>query len=303
MEIDMPASTEFNLHYEVPRSEISSSTLIETLIGVQTIVRESNRQLDPGKQVELRVQALGGGSFEVGIQLNAANIIGAIASFFSTTSIAYLNTLLDVISKSLTLSKWRAENKAIVSQEERPDGIVLTNVDGDVLIFKDNTFNVTMSPSVGHGANRLLSALAVDPEVQAFQVRDKEDEPLFAIESPELRMIAAAQAKPVDEDVEQEPRIITRTVELEVVKPSFDPKYKWDVWYKGVKTAISVTDQEFLERVRRHEEVFGAGDILKCDLTTTELYDADLGGYVEKGREIVTVHGHISKPQTTTEDG
>jgi hypothetical protein len=297
-----PAQTEFRLHYEVPDAELSTATLIETLLGIQSIIKEASRQLDPARRLELRVRAIGRGSFEVFLQLDSTGFIGGLISLFSTGSLTYLQLMLDVVSRVLTLSKWRAENKQIETQQA-PDGIIVKCEDGNVLFVKDSLVNIVLNGlPAGQAADRTLNALASDVDVSAFKILDKDEAPLFEVGERELRMIAAKQAQAAAETSEPNTRIVTRRATLGILKPSLDRKYKWDFAYAGSRIQASITDQVFLERVELGLETFRAGDELVCEIVVTEERASD-GSYHQRGHEVVHIIDHAHRAEQLSLEG
>jgi hypothetical protein len=71
----MPRESEFKLKYHVPSSEIDAQTLIDSLIGITTIVQEGNQFLHPARRINVHVKAIGGGSFIVHLELLESGIL------------------------------------------------------------------------------------------------------------------------------------------------------------------------------------------------------------------------------------
>ena len=81
-----------------------------------------------------------------------------------------------------------------------------------------------------------------------------------------------------------------------IVKPSFDPKLKWDVLYKGIRITAWMRDKEFQSRIERGER-FAKGDILTVELKVHQKLDPSLGTYINKSYEIVRVKEHIPRAE------
>lgn len=56
---------------------------------------------------------------------------------------------------------------------------------------------------------------------------------------------------------------------------------------------VTVLDEAFLERVERHEETFGAGDILDCELTIKQVLK---DGSISPIYELAKVNEHKEPP-------
>jgi hypothetical protein len=136
-----------------------------------------------------------------------------------------------------------------------------------------------------------LEALARNGELTGFEVLDTEDRQLVSVDQNDLRQIAAYSLDEANQ--EHPPRVVTRDASLRIIKPSFEPRYKWDFSYLGVRIAAMVRDTVFLENVGRGSESFASGDLLDCELQIGEEWNPALNAYVQKGYEVVRVNRHI----------
>lgn len=67
----------------------------------------------------------------------------------------------------------------------------------------------------------------------------------------------------------------TRIVELEIVSPVFKPNNKWRLTDGNAVYNVKIADEDFLQKVERHEITFGRGDILKVLLQHTTVKTSD----------------------------
>lgn len=74
-------------------NEIEIETLLYSLLYTSSIVQETNRAIDPEKQIEIKINALAKGSFEVHIEL----VERMFASLFSQSSITYVAALTTIV--------------------------------------------------------------------------------------------------------------------------------------------------------------------------------------------------------------
>ena len=80
---------------------------------------------------------------------------------------------------------------------------------------------------------------------------------------------------------------------VQVNAPNFKQDRKWRVSYNGQSVMVTVLDEAFLSRVEKHEETFGAGDILDCELTIKQVLK---DGGISPMYELTKVNEHKAPP-------
>lgn len=82
----------------------------------------------------------------------------------------------------------------------------------------------------------------------------------------------------------------TERVNCAIVKPSFEPGYKWTFRKQNLLIQASIKDEVFNGRVSGKMETFSSGDFLDCDLRTVQ--EEKPGGGIVTTYEVLKVHDH-----------
>lgn len=137
------------------------------------------------------------------------------------------------------------------------DYYALTTNDNSNIKVEKNTYNFYFNnPKVNEAISKTFKALEIDPSIEAFEVDDAKDQPLFEAERSDLSGMALTTSVP-----QPEKRDIPEEAQVYIVKPSFDPKLKWTILYKGIKIEAWMKDKEFQHRIDSGEQ-FAKGDRL-----------------------------------------
>jgi hypothetical protein len=147
------------------------------------------------------------------------------------------------------------------------------------------------NPIVNDALAKTFKTLEADPSIEGFEVIDAEDHPLFEASREDFPTMALTTSVP-----QIEGRDMVEPTQVHIVKPSFDPKLKWDVLYKGIRISSWMRDEEFQSRIDRGER-FAKGDMLAVDLKVHQKLDPSLGTYVNKSYEIARVKQHIPRAE------
>jgi hypothetical protein len=288
-----PSTTDFTLRFGGATVELDVRTFLGSLLGVSTILTEVNSTLAPDTRLELKVKALKPGSFLVHLELLTPGL--AALPLITPDAIKLLKEAVGFLADLLSLRKHlkKEEPKAIQQIEGE---VVITN-SADVTIKVDRrVFNLYGSnPTVNQSLDRTFEALADDPAVSTFEVRDQTDRPLFRADRDEFgeliggRLLAPAQA-----------RVQRETARLNIVKVSFEKKLKWDFVYLGHRISAYVTDADFLEKVNAGAETFTKGDLLEAELEIRQVYDPPLQTYLNAEYRVLRVIRHIRAGHQTS---
>jgi hypothetical protein len=164
--------------------------------------------------------------------------------------------------------------------------------DNSTVVVDRRTYNIYFkNPKVNDALSQTFKALETDPNIDAFEIDDEKDQPLFEASKPEFAQMALTTSVP-----QPEKRDVMQDTQVYIMKPSFDSKLKWTILYKGSKTDVWMRDKEFQHRIDSGER-FGKGDLLAVDLVIHQRIEPDLNTYVNKSYEIVRVKAHIPRQE------
>lgn len=284
---DAQPEVEFRLKFQGLLNEVDASTLGYSLVNVTAIVKEISGELDA--RIDIKVKATSPGSFVVTLSLEALKDPLFQAALASAAPVG-----LKVIKTLVELFKLRKLLKGDPPSSIHVEGDYYEIHMGgnDSLRIEKPTYKAYFNnPKVNEALSRTFSALESDPYIEGFEIADAQDQGLF--EAPRRDFSAMRLTTSVPQPDKRE---ITDETRVHVVKPSFDPKLKWTVLYKGIRIEVSMRDKEFQGWVERGGS-FAKGDILSVTLVIHQKLEPALNTYVNKSYEIILVNAHIPRAE------
>lgn len=281
---------EFRLKFEGELNQVDASTLGYSLINVTTIIREISQDL--AARIEIKVKSTEPGSFVVRFALEALNdpLFQAQLAGAGTLGLSVLKTFTELFKLRKLL------------QGEPPKSIhvegdyyeIRTGDNATIKIEKPTYRAYFTNPRVNEALAKTFEALESDRSIKGLEITDAEEHPLFEASRGDFAPMALTTSVPQVEERDE-----AEDTQVHIVKPSFDPKLKWDVLYKGNRISAWMRDNEFQARIERGER-FAKGDILAIDLKVHQKLDPSLGTYVNKSYEIVRVKEHIPRAEQSS---
>ncbi len=253
-------------------NEIEIETLLYSLLYTSSIVQETNRVIDPEKQIEIKINALAKGSFEVHIEL----VERMFASLFSQSSITYVAGLTTIVGGLYQLHK-HLKGRKPKKVEKEGEKVCITNYEGEQTVVLEQTYYVyNRSPKVRQSAAKQFDTLSKNADVEDFTLRSERGEDVH-IERDEFDTLS--REIPIREE-QPEPQVnILREQELLITRPSFVKELKWDFVYNGQRVSARM-DEGVFRRIVEEGEQFAKGDKMLVDLEETRYWDAELGAYM-----------------------
>lgn len=253
-------------------NEIEIETLLYSLLYTSSIVQETNRAIDPEKQIEIKINALAKGSFEVHIEL----VERMFASLFSQSSITYVAALTTIVGSLYKLHK-HLKGRKPKKVEKQGDKVSITNYEGEQTVVLQNTYNIyNRNPKVRQSAAKQFETLSKNADVEDFTLRSERGEDVH-IERDEFDTLS--KEIPIREE-KPEPQVnIRREQELLITRPSFVKELKWDFVYNGQRVSARM-DEEVFRRIVEEGEQFAKGDRMLVDLEETRYWDDELSSYM-----------------------
>lgn len=285
--------TDFKLKFDGRLNEVDASTLGYSLVNITTIIREISEETAAGR-IDIKVKSTAPGSFLVHLALGPLAL--PLADPLFQANLIQAGEAGLVILKTLTeLFKLRKALKGDPPKEIIPskeDNVEVKTGDNSTVIIDKRTFNTYFAhPIVNEALAKTFKALESDPSIEGFEITDAQEHSLFEATREDFPGMALTTSVP-----QTESRDVVERTHVYIVKPSFDPKLKWDVLYKGNRIPVWMRDRDFQGRIEGGER-FAKGDILAVDLKIHQKLDTALGAYVNKSYEIVRVNEHIPRQE------
>ncbi|MFH1221135.1 MAG: hypothetical protein V1694_11875 [Candidatus Eisenbacteria bacterium] len=277
--------TEFVVCFGGEPADLSASTLLPCLLSIAAIVEEINREIGDPQPMELRIRATRPGSFEVDLLLGLA---GAAASgLFGGDVSQRAKDIITLLGAILNIRKHLKKDPP-AQTTETAGKVVIQNTQGSKITVDKRSFAIYVNNStVNLQMDQAFQALDADPMVTRFEVTGSTDVPLFTVERDEFGQLTAGASL-----AETPERIEIQQVALTIVKVSFDPKLKWEFVYLGNRVGAYMRDESFSAAVDRREVAFAKGDVLDVDLELHQVWDSELGAFINREYRVLKVRGH-----------
>ncbi len=286
---DMKSSTPMLLVYDGPALEthkIPVEILAQSLTALNRLAEETNKIIFNDKsRVSLSVTTFKKGSFGVELVLDSSIFEAVVDALSGKTATAVANgiTIVSCLLEIFALRKW-LYGREITKVEPVPGKdqkkIYVNNTS---IVVNNTTFVVYQAPAVKRDCVDFVSPLTAEG-ISSLKLSDAKN--VFELNENEV----AGFLKEPDEQLLTENNV---SVLVQVDSPNFKQDRKWRVTYNGQSIMVTVSDEDFLARVERHEETFGSGDILSCDMTIKQMLK---DGTLSSSYEITKVKEHKVPP-------
>jgi hypothetical protein len=284
----MQTSNEFKIKFGGELNLVDLRTFIASLSNTATIAEEINASLNSNKIIELKLKTLEPGSFIAGIKIKEIDRDQSTV-FENTNNSDTASKIIAILANLNEYKKHVGSGKAVIV-EEKDTQITIKNARGDLQIFDRSIYDLYNSNStVSDSISNNYSVLEGDPSVTSFELLDKNNDSLFKANRESFEELAT---KSLLETSEKKSKI--ETAELRVHKLVFDPKYKWEFWYKGNKISANILDEDFFEGIDQDEK-FGKGDVLIVELQTNLIFDKSVDTFLIESYQINRVIEHTPK--------
>jgi hypothetical protein len=268
------------IHFGGSLASVDAYTFANSLIGFADTIRAVNHVLNPGQDIEVRLEGTGPGSYRAVVKRIRKGLGGFFSSGMANVFWAIVATLIYE-----RVIKNDPDVKIIVNDTE-----VVIEHGGDRVIVPRTVYeampNVRKNPEVQHNLSRTFKAIERDEAVANFGLTARIDDPhpILVVPRTEFERLSEPVALlPEDE------RTRTRTLEarLVILKVWFRGKRKWSFEWNGVPISAPIKDDEFLDKLDQREYLIGAGDALDVLISFAQIRDPDLGTYVNDPNSFV----------------
>lgn len=277
------------IHFGGQLASVDAYTFGNSLVSLADTIRAINETINPGQSIEVRLDALGPGSFRAVIKKVKKGIGGFLSRAPEQAFWAILAVWL--------IDPAFQENRTIEVFDDR----VEIREGGDTIIISREAFdqfqNTRNNPKIEQSVRRTFETIERDESIENFGITPGLDdrEPLVQIPRGDFHRLAIGDAALVDGKKRrpQDARSI-----LVVLKPWVDAsRHKWSFEWNAVPVSALVTDRDFLERVRGHEIRFGNGDALDARIDYFQDFDENLGVWVNDTQSFAVseVYAYIPK--------
>lgn len=282
----------FKIKFDGETHDINALTFINSINNISSIIKEINKETlsreSIESDIEIRIKAISPGSFDVTLEL----IQQYANTLLKVNNIAYGAGIVTILGGLFRLRKFLKSKKPEKINKRENNLTEITNQNGDILVIENLTYNIyDTNPNVSQSLNNTFESLSNDARVKSFNLYDKFEKPIFTSEQNEFKEFTQSY-----EYKEENKKIITELVHLNINKVCFEKDYKWQFYYKGNKISALIKDSSFFKKIEAGEK-FSKGDSLEVEMEIHQEYREDINTYVNKSYEIIKVLMHINKPK------
>lgn len=263
------------IHFGGALSSVDAYTFANSLVAFADTVRAVNHALNPEQGIEVRLEAIGPGSFRAVVKRVAKGLGG----FFSRgTEAVFWGIITTLIYNNLAA---RDPHTSITVNTEE---VIIRTGDDTVIVPRivyEQAQNLRADPEVQRNLQKTFNTIEQDEAVENFGLtpRITDKEPLVQVDREKIHMLASRQALTEVETETRRER--TELARLVILKAWLVPgQRKWSFEWNGVPISASIRDPAFFNRIAAREFLIGYGDALDAKVRFWQDYDDALGVFV-----------------------
>lgn len=253
------------IHFGGELTSVDAYTFANSLVSFADTIRAVNDTINPGQNIEIRLDAVGPGSFKAVVKRIRKGLGGFLSrapenAFWAIVAVAIIDPQFD-------------NNSTIEVREDH----VLIHKGNDTIIMPreayDNWSNVKQNPHVIKNIQRTFETVEKDENIENFGLTPEiqDESPLVQIPREDFPRLSKPPELTTDETKRRHQKNKATVI---VLKPWVDASSrKWSFEWNGVPVSAYLRDNKFMERVKTHEIRFGNGDALEVLFEYYQDYD------------------------------
>jgi hypothetical protein len=276
----------FVVYFGGQPNEVDTYTFANALVALSDAFQEINNQVNPGYSLELRLEAVGSGSFKARIR----EIPKTLKSAFKFAD----NRIIWPILVTWFYTQVIDPDKTVITV--KTDEVVIENGADRVIVPREayNQAKAVPKERVGRHVARAIDAVEGDPNVSSLGIyKDMTGEgpPALLIQRDEFAIVRL-RAQAEEGNARKRTQLVEATVGI--IKAVFARgDRKWDFVWNGVKIGATIGDPIFMADVMSRRYKIGAGDAIEVTMEIEQEYDDALGVWLNAGYRITSVKRFI----------
>ncbi|MEM8971742.1 MAG: hypothetical protein AAGD43_06765 [Pseudomonadota bacterium] len=267
------------IHFGGALTSVDAYTFANSLVSFADAARSVNSAIDPNQTIEIRLEAIGPGSFRAVI----TRISKGLEGFFSKGA----NAVLWSILAALIYDKYIADDNFKVRVEG--DNQVVIERGRDRIIIDRSVYEkmreIRDEPVIQKSIRRTFEAIANDEAIENFGItRSLEDQdPIVQIDRDDFPRFTAR--RPFVAKLTEEPSLVKRRVREENARLLVLKLWlvagnrKWQFEWNGVPVSAPILDDDFARKLINREVTILAGDALDVVLRYDQEWNEALSLY------------------------
>lgn len=288
-------STQFTIKFGADENEINAATYGVVLVNTVSLLEETNKELETGAHLEIKVKSERPGSFLVDLGIEPAVIVATVIPLMTKENLkAVKDVASNVISTATEVISWWKKFRSEKPKEikEHGENVIVIYGDNNTVNFDKSVSNLLFKNKKSRDAiANTFAALSKNNEVKDFAILDEKEKPLLLVEKTEFDGLS----KKIEGIYPQTKKTVV-TANLIVTRQSFEEGKKSDFLYKGFSLSASITDNRFWKKVDEGER-FGKGDVLVTELEIEQEFNKAYNAYENKTYAVTRVIEHLQRPE------
>lgn len=258
------------VHFGGEVTSVDAYTLANALIGFSDTATAISSILDPGQEIEIRVDADGPGSYRTKVK----RVKSGLGGFFSRGSEAvFWGLVAAFIYDAMTRND--PQTKVTINTDE----VIIENGKDRVIVPRkvyEQLPNVRSQPEARRGVSKIFENLESDPSVTNFGLtRELDDrQPAFQVQRKDF--VRLAERPPILVEGEKR-RTKTTRARVIILKAWLNhATRKWTFQWNDVPISAPIKDVKFLDSLDERAVLIGSGDALDAKITYQQVYSEQL---------------------------
>jgi len=283
----------FVIHFGVDGKQINAYTLASTLVGIADAARAANAALNPGYDIEVVVEALGGGSFRAKLR----SVYRGASNLFSKQALQAI--VFSVIANFVYQHTLAPDSKVVVSVAT--DEVVVQQGDTRIVVPRnvhEATQRVQQQPAFMTGMQEVVDAVQSDTTIRSVGFSSEIDlPPQITIPREDFGRIPTVTVTP-EEDARDLP---PQEADVQILRAILEKsRRRWEFVWNGTRFAAPVLDERFYADFAAHKITIAPGDHLTVILRIRQRRIPGVGIFVNESYEVIEVLKHISQATQIT---
>lgn len=291
----MTDSAEFKINYDgeaLVSHSMDVKDLAPALLAFGQLFDEANSVLNQNKaSVRLQVKAKTPGSFEIFFQL-WQSYGSQITGFLTGDNVTSALNLIQIIAVGYAAGKYgktslfwlvrKLQGKKPEKITDLKNGFIQLDYGKENIVIPVELLRLYQDVLVRKATQEILEPLKKEG-IDKFEIKNEKDEIIETITKNDVSYYALPQLE--DEIILQ----TERKSAYSIISLAFKEDNKWRLYDGNSTISVTISDSDFLDKVDRNLISFSKGDILICDVKTTQ-YRTDTGLKTEY--EVLKVKEH-----------
>ncbi len=282
--------SDFKIKFDGQQNQVDAQILISSLIHTTTVIQELNKNLNTGKNIEIKVKALEKGSFLIHLEL-IESMMDSVLNFLNKENIIFASA---IISGLVGLIEIKKHLKGKKPKDLKADGsnVIIINENNNVLNISSTIFSIyENNPTINDAISQNFDIIDNDPAISAFEITNKDEVPYVRIEREDFKDLSIKS-----EFIDKNSKNFIELTRLNIVRVSFEENLKWDFYYRGNKISARISDPKFYELIDKGES-FAKGDTLEVELQINQIFEDSVNTFINKSYQVNRILNHFKRDE------